>query len=122
MSHTDAEIQIHRTQWRELSRNLTQREILYFISGSPDGVRETKIKSFMYDVFRFSFNGSIESHLKKLEDEGLLTTERTRSGAIIWHANQPRVIDMIQRELEELKYRENELQDLHAYLISMYAD
>ncbi len=32
----------HRTIWRDLSRNLSKREILYFISGSPDGVREPK--------------------------------------------------------------------------------
>ena len=122
MSPTDAEVNAHRTQWRELSRSLTQREILYFISGSPDGVREKKIKTFMHDVFRFSFNGSIGSYLEKLEADGLLSKECTRSGNTIWHANQPLVINMVQRELEELKYRESELRDLHAYLIGMYAD
>ncbi|MFH0966230.1 MAG: hypothetical protein V1862_00895, partial [Methanobacteriota archaeon] len=84
MSHTDDEVNTHRTQWRELSRNLTQREILYFISGSPNGVRESKIKTFMNDVFRFSFNGSIDPHLVKLESDGLLTKECTRGGAMIW--------------------------------------
>ncbi len=122
MSHTETEVAAHRSQWRELSRNLTQREILYFVSGSPDGVRETKIRSFMHEVFRFSVQGSIDPHLKKLEADGLLTKESTRSGAIIWHANQPLVLDMVRRELEEMKHREDELRDLHAYLISMYAD
>lgn len=122
MSDTDAEVHTHRIQWRELSRNLTQREILYFISGSPSGVRETKIKSFMHDVFRFSFDGSIDPHLKKLEADGLLTKDSTRSGATIWHANQPLVIEMVQKELEEMKYRERELRDLHAFLIGTYAD
>jgi len=122
MSPIDAEGNPHRTQWRELSRNLTQREILYYISGSPDGIRETKIKTFMHDVFKYSMNGSIEPHLVKLEADGLLHNECTRSGAKIWHANHPLVIDMIQRELKELKHRENDLRDLHAYLISMYAD
>jgi hypothetical protein len=122
MTDTDTQAQIHRRQWRELSRNLTQREIVYFISGSPNGVRETKIKSFMHDACKYSINGSVESHVKKLESDGLITKESTRSGAIIWHANQDRVIEMIQKELEEIKYRENELRDLHTYLISMYSD
>ena len=122
MSHTDAEVNTHRAQWRELSRSLIQREILYFISGSPNGIRETKVKSFMQDGFKFSVNGSIEPHLGKLEADGLLTKECTRSGATIWHANQPLVIDMVQKELVELKHRETELRDLHAYLIGTYED
>lgn len=122
MSDTDAEVHAHRSQWRELSRNLTQREILYFVSGSPNGVRETKIKTFMQDVFKYSMNGSIEPHIKKLESDGLLTKESTRGGATIWHANHAQVIDLVQRELEEMKYHEKELRDLHGYLIEMYSD
>lgn len=122
MSQIDPEVHTHRSRWRELSRNVTQREIVYFISGFPDGVRETKIKSFMHEVFKFSFNGSIESHLEKLDADGLLTKECTRSGAKIWHANPPIVIEMIQKELEEIKYHEKELRDLRTYLIGMYAD
>lgn len=122
MVQSDNDIQAHRSEWRELSRNLTQREILYFVSGSPDGVRETKIKSFMHEVFKFSVSGTIDPHLKKLEADGLLTKEYTRGGAEIWHANQPLVITIIQHELEAMKHREAELRDLHTYLISMYAD
>jgi len=122
MSDTDTEVQAHRSRWRELSRNLTQREILYFISGSPNGIRESKIKSYIHEVFKFSVNGSIEPHLKKLESDGFLTKESTRSGATIWHANHPLVIDMIQKELEEMKHHETALHDLHGYLISMYTD
>jgi hypothetical protein len=122
MSDTNVEANTHRTNWRELSRNLTQREILYFVAGSPDGVSEKKIKTFMHEVFKYSFNGSVESYLEKLEDDGLLSKEYTRSSVKIWHANQLLVIDMVKGELEELKYRENELRDLHSYLISMYAD
>jgi hypothetical protein len=122
MSSSEAEENTHRSQWRELARSLSQREILYFISGAPNGVRETKIKTFMNDVFKFSINGSIEPHLEKLESDGFLTKESTRGGAIVWHANQSLVIDMIQKELDELKHRENELCDLRAYLLGMYTD
>lgn len=122
MAHEDAEGNTHRAEWRELSRNLTQREILYFISGSPDGVREPKIKSFMQDVFKYSFHGSVESHLKELESEGLLTKECPRRGAAVWHANQPRVIETVQKELKELKFREKELLELQEYLDEMYGD
>lgn len=73
-------------------------------------------------MFRFSFNGSLESHLKKLETDGFLTKDCTRGGATVWHANQRLVIGVVQRELEELKHRENELRDLHAFLIDTYAD
>jgi len=122
MSLTDDEVRTHRTRWREISRSLTQREILYYVSGSPDGVRETKIKTYMHEVFKFSVDGTIEPHLKKLEGGCLLTKEYTRGGAVIWHANHPAVIDMIQQELEEMKYHETEIRELHAYLISTYAD
>ena len=78
MYQTDEE-QSHRSEWREISRDLSKREILYFISGSPDGVREPKIKEFMKDVFKFSFHGSVESLLKELETEGLVTKETNLS-------------------------------------------
>ncbi len=122
MTQSDDIVNLHRTEWRELSKNLTGREILYFISGSPDGVRETKIKSFMHDVFKFSFSGSIETHLEKLEKENLITRETTRSGARIWHANPDKVIELVRKELEEMKHREEELRELHGYLIGMYGD
>lgn len=76
----------------------------------------------MQDHFKYSFQGSIQPHLKKLEADGLITKETTRSGAIIWHANQCRVIDIIQNELAVLKQRENELQDLLAFLEELYVD
>ncbi|WP_319540848.1 hypothetical protein [uncultured Methanospirillum sp.] len=122
MTQSDDSSNLHRTEWRELSKDLTGREILYYISGSPDGVRETKIKSFMHDVFKYSFSVSIETHLEKLEKENLISRETTRSGARIWHANQDKVLELVQRELEEMKYREEELRELHAYLVSMYGD
>jgi len=122
MAQSDDSSNIHRTEWRELSKDLTAREILYYISGSPDGVRETKIKSFMHDVFKYSFSVSIETHLEKLEKENLISRETTRSGARIWHANQEKVLELVQKELEEMKYREEELRELHGYLVSMYGD
>lgn len=76
----------------------------------------------MQDHFKYSFQGSIQPHLKKLEADGLITKETTRSGAIIWHANQCRVIDIIQNELTVLKQRENELQDLLVFLKELYVD
>lgn len=122
MPDTDTEVFTRRSQWRELCRSVIDHEILYFISSSPEGVRETKIKNFMQEVFKFSFHGSIESHMTKLESEGLITKESTRSGARIWHANQPLVIDLVQKERDELKHRESELRDLHEYLIDLYRD
>lgn len=120
MSYTDAQDSAHRSQWRELSRNLVEREILYFISGSPDGVREPKIQTYMKEFFTYSFQGSIDPHLKKLAADGLITQEKTRSGATIWHANHSLVISIVQKELDELKHREENLRGLHAYLIDMY--
>ncbi len=122
MAQSDDSSNLHRTEWRELSKDLTGREILYYISGSPDGVRETKIKSFMHDVFKYSFSVKIETHLEKLEKENMISRETTRSGARIWHANQEKVLELVQKELEEMKYREEELRELHAYLVSMYGD
>ncbi|PWR74016.1 hypothetical protein [Methanospirillum lacunae] len=122
MTHSDDQSGYHRSEWRKISQDLTGREIVYFISGSPDGVRETKIKSFMHDVFRFSFSGSIEPHLEKIEKDGLISKETTRSGARIWHANHDKVIEMVTNELDEMKYREKELRELHAFLINTYGD
>lgn len=121
MYQTD-EGQSHRSEWREISRDLSKREILYFISGSPDGLREPKIKEFMKDVFKFSFHGSVESLLKELETEGLVTKETPRRGAPVWHANPPQVMEMVQKELKAMKYREKELLDLQEYLDELYGD
>lgn len=112
----------HRTRWRELSQNLTEREILYYVSGSPDGVREQAIKTFMKDVFKYSFHGSVETHLKALESKDLITKESPRRGTPLWHANHSEVMTLIQKELEEMKIREDELRDLLAYLKEIYAD
>lgn len=76
----------------------------------------------MQDVFKYSFHGSVESHLKELESAGLLTKECPRRGAIVWHANQPQVIETVQKELEELKFHENELREFCEYLKEMYGD
>lgn len=120
MNQLDDTISLHRSEWRKLSQDLTGREILYFISGSPDGVRETKIKTFMHEVFKFSFSGSIEPHLEKLENDGFISKETTRSGARIWHANHKKVIKKVSNELQEIKFREEELRELHAFLINTY--
>lgn len=122
MSDADAGANSPRLRWRELCRNQTPREILYYVAGSPDGVRETKIKSFMHEGFRISIQGSIDQHLKTLEAEGLLTRESTRSGAVIWHADEQRVLELVQKELEKLEIRVRELRDLQEYLVGMYAD
>ncbi len=99
----------NRNEWRELSRDLTSREILYIISGSPDGVREPKIKDFMKDVFTYSFQGSVESHLQKLEADGFVTKEVPKRGAPVWHANPFRVREILKREIAALKSREKAL-------------
>jgi len=112
----------HRTIWRDLSRNLSKREILYFISGSPDGVREPKIREFMKDVFKFSFQGSVESHLKELEAECLVTKETPRRGAPVWHANPSLVLEMVRNELNAMKFREKQLLELQEYLDEVYGD
>lgn len=122
MSPVDEKEEIHRSRWRELSQTVTDREILYYISGFPEGVRHTKIKSHMKEVFRFSFHGSAESHLEAMESEGLVTRERTRSGASVWHASPSRVMDLIREELREINHRERELRDLLTYLTELYAD
>ncbi|NLV26759.1 MAG: hypothetical protein GXY48_06295 [Methanomicrobiales archaeon] len=122
MSPTDDEVKARRIKWRELCRSHTEHDILYYISSYPDGVRETKIKTYMQDVFKYSFQGSIETHLKKLEVDGLISKERTRSGAAIWHANQSLVIEMVEKEREVLKQRESELRVFYSYLIDMYGN
>lgn len=122
MTEQDDEGKTHRTKWRELSQNLTQREILYVISGSPDGIRETKIKTHMQDVFKYSFHGSIESHLKALETENLLNKEIPKRGVPLWHANQSKVLEIVQEELEEMKFREQELREFYEYLKELYGD
>lgn len=98
MARTEKEDVSSRNEWRELSRNLASREILYFISGSPDGGRKPKIKDFIKDVFQYSFQGSVESHLKELEADGLVTKEIPKRGAPVWHAVPLRVMEMVKRD------------------------
>lgn len=122
MALTEDEVQARRKNWRELCRNQTEHEILYCISSFPDGVRESKIKTQMQDVFKYSFHGNIETHLKSLEANGLISKETTRSGARIWHADQSSVLKLVRKELEVLNARELEMRDFHAYLTDMYGD
>lgn len=122
MALTDNLDIIKRNEWRELSRDVTRREILYFISGSPDGVREPKIKDFMKGVFKYSFQGSVESHLKELEADGLVTKEVPKRGAPVWHADPSRVMEMVEREIDALKYREKELLNLKEFLEEIYGE
>ncbi len=122
MADTDAGLHSHRSEWRELSRSLIQREVLYTISGFPDGVREAKIKTLMHDVFKYSFQGTVAPHLKELEENGFLSKESTKSGAIIWHADHAKVLNLVEQERAAMKHREAELRELHAYLVEMYGD
>jgi hypothetical protein len=108
--------------WRDLSGNLSKREILYFISGSPDGLREPKIKEFMKDVFKFSFHGSVESNLKDLEAEGLVIKETPQRGAPVWHTYPSLVMEMVRNELNAIKFREKQLLELQEFLDEVYGD
>lgn len=122
MTLTDDEGAARRAQWRALCQNLTDREILYFVSGSPDGVREKRVKDHMQDVFKYSFHGSVGSHLEKLATDGYLSKESTKSGAAVWFANPRTVMDLIRTELAAMKAREQELKELYTFLENTYGN
>ena len=122
MTQADDEGRAWRARWRDMCQNLTDREILYFVSGSPDGVREKRVKDHMQDVFKYSFHGSVGSHLEKLAADGYLSKESVKSGAAVWFAHPQPVMDLIRTELAAMKTREQDLKDLYSFLENTYGN
>jgi hypothetical protein len=75
----------------------------------------------MKDVFQYSFQGSVESHLKELEAEGLVTKKIPKSGAPVWHADPLRVMEMVKRDHCTEK-KEEELMNLKDFLDEIYGE